>query len=504
IMKQLESGLVSKKLSKNESTLLTQIQNGDLISIGDETDTKKYYDITSLVSLLKYNEGFQFKYEIELDEIIENNTECEFLIEQSYYDLANKIFKGRFQYESKDGSNSPKTNTKSEKTATLKPITMYKNGTLPGLKKNKVLLNLSQLVVKNGFLYLVNYDEIDENEHYLVDISGLFSNSILESSFGIEIAIVELTHTENIEFCINEDYKKSFYEKIYPLFSEVIETDVSASKEVLVTPNSILDFDKKKANELFTKIRKEYFGQEAFLQRFEEKMNSFIVLNKLGRSKILSLLLCGSSGSGKTEVARLLHKHLYPATPQIKINFGNYSGQGSLWSLIGSPRGYQGNEEGGELTNKIKKSDSKIILIDEFDRADKAIFDFFYELLEDGSYTDLNGDVVDLNGYIIILTSNLTKHNYFEKLPESLISRIDMCEHFKNLSPIQRDEFIYFTVIELINDYEEYLKSIAQEYNPEEILSMQKALLEIDYGTENNLRRVKRIIFNQFSKIIEN
>lgn len=70
----------------------------------------------------------------------------------------------------------------------------------------------------------------------------------------------------------------------------------------------------------------------------------------------------------------------------------------------------------------------------EFDRADSDIFNFFYELLEDGSYTDLNGDVIDLTRYIIIFTSNLNQNNYTKVIPESLLSRLDMTVEFDTLN----------------------------------------------------------------------
>lgn len=74
----------------------------------------------------------------------------------------------------------------------------------------------------------------------------------------------------------------------------------------------------------------------------------------------------------------------------IKINFGNYSDENALSSLIGSPRGYIGSNK-GELSEKILKSKSKIILIDEFEKASKPVFNFFLELLEDGAFTDSLG-----------------------------------------------------------------------------------------------------------------
>lgn len=152
------------------------------------------------------------------------------------------------------------------------------------------------------------------------------------------------------------------------------------------------------------------------------------------RKKIFSILLCGKSGIGKTEVGRILQKAMYPEEPPIKINFGNYSGKGSLWSLIGSPKGYMGSETGGELTNKITNSKSKIIIIDELDKADATIFNFFYEMLEDGQYTDLVGKVVDLDGYIVIFTANLDSSNFQEMIPEPLFSRFDMTYEFQQLT----------------------------------------------------------------------
>ena len=81
---------------------------------------------------------------------------------------------------------------------------------------------------------------------------------------------------------------------------------------------------------------------------------------------------------------------IFPGEPLIKINFGNYSTEGVLNSLIGSPLGYIGSEEGGELINKIDTSKSKVILIDEFEKATPSVYNFFYELLEDGVFTDRN------------------------------------------------------------------------------------------------------------------
>ena len=78
------------------------------------------------------------------------------------------------------------------------------------------------------------------------------------------------------------------------------------------------------------------------------------------------------------------------------------------------------------LINKIKNSNSKIILIDEFEKATPSVYNFFYELLEDGMFTDRHGVAHNLDGYIIIFTSNMTEKQYQKHIPDSLKSRFDM------------------------------------------------------------------------------
>jgi ATP-dependent Clp protease ATP-binding subunit ClpC len=139
------------------------------------------------------------------------------------------------------------------------------------------------------------------------------------------------------------------------------------------------------------RIFAELKGHSEFKIDFKHNFLKFLFLNRMKERKILSIFLCGESGVGKTEFAKIITRALYPAEPLIKINFGNYSTEGVLNSLIGSPLGYLGSEEGGELINKISVSKSKIILIDEFEKATTSVFNFFYELLEDGIFTDRHG-----------------------------------------------------------------------------------------------------------------
>ena len=216
----------------------------------------------------------------------------------------------------------------------------------------------------------------------------------------------------------------------------------------------------------------------------------------LKRKKIFSILLCGKSGIGKTEVGRILQKAMYPKESPIKINFGNYSGKGSLWSLIGSPKGYMGSETGGELTNKITNSKSKIIVIDELDKADATIFNFFYEMLEDGQYTDLVGKVVDLDGYIVIFTANLDSSNFQEMIPEPLFSRFDMTYEFQQLTTEDKKRFVSEFIDVLIAEYEENIGQLNSK-------NIKDELMKNSYHTYTNVRLIKRDVMNAFVDLVD-
>lgn len=310
------------------------------------------------------------------------------------------------------------------------------------------------------------------------------------------------TNEDNIYYCVENVCVKDACE-IFGYYFEPIEykenvindrgqenVEIIAKKEERVL--SIVEYDEPQFNDLMTKIESRLYGHAVFKADLKKQLKAFILLHRIERKKLFSMLLCGKSGIGKTEVGRLFHDIMYHKENPIKINFGNYSGKGSLWSLIGSPRGYIGSEQGGELTNKIQRSKSKIIVIDELDKADEAIFTFFYEMLEDGQYTDLEGNLVDLEGYIVIFTANLNNNNFKEKIPEPLFSRFDMAVEFDSLSSQEISNFVNDYIEELMDAYEENIGEIQREKIKKDILFKKR------FTEKTNLRNVKREVMNEF------
>lgn len=294
--------------------------------------------------------------------------------------------------------------------------------------------------------------KIEDYKTYYVDISNIYKTNTENYNMIIENIMYRIYLTNNVRIILNENSKNRFKQDFATSFDEFksIQTIYEGEKIINYDFTNIDDDGIKK---IVDSLKNNLIGHNAFKKEFLRKLKNFPILYKLGEMKIFSLLICGNPGVGKTELARILHKTIFEDSKMIKINLGNYKTQGALNSLIGSPIGFFGSERGGELSNKIRNSDSKVILIDEFEKADTDIFNFFYELLEDGRFTDLTGNEYDLTGYIIIFTTNLTKENFKDILPLPLISRFTLKSFFENPNYEEKLEFIEKRITKLLGLY---------------------------------------------------
>jgi len=293
-----------------------------------------------------------------------------------------------------------------------------------------------------------------------VDITSLITAMILPNNTTFIAEKIIAGFDFDYRLIIDEDYadlaKKLFRHNIdrierLELFSADEEQNGASEvgKRILLS-----DFDDIRVNELKEYIDENLFGHINFKNQFIEHVKKFIVFNKLNEHKILSIFLLGKSGVGKTEVGRLIHNFLAKDTKPVKINFGNYSSKDSLNTLIGSPKGYIGSDT-GELSEKIKKSKTGVVIIDEFEKADEKIFNFFLELLEDGKFTDTQNIEYDLNGFIFIFTSNLSSQTFDKSIPAELRSRFNYICEFSALSLDNKKEYALKRYNQIIDNYNE-------------------------------------------------
>ena len=356
-------------------------------------------------------------------------------------------------------------------------------------------LSMSQLLSSQKI------NNLDVYQQYYIDISSmvgfvkandsqLFNFEQLFNSFG-----------ENISFICDKAYEKDIkyiFRYIFDEFSDVETESDEITDEVQEIPatksssvKKITDLDDAELDLFFSNFDARLYGHERFKEEFKELVTSFRVFNKLGEHKILSLFLMGDSGVGKTEVARTIHKALGSQAKLAKINFGNYSSHDELNSLIGSPLGYIGSD-GGELLKRVNESDVGLILIDEFEKADNAVFNYFLDVLENGKIVNSQADEYDVNGYIIVFTSNITKENFKSKISPELRSRFNYKGVFNLLTDEDKKKFVHFRVNQIITKYREFVSADIPDRLHDVIVS------EINVSQFKNMRDLNKKIKDTF------
>ncbi|VEF46080.1 ATPase AAA-2 domain-containing protein [Bacillus freudenreichii] len=338
--------------------------------------------------------------------------------------------------------------------------------------------------------------DVKEEKEIFVDITSLVS-AIKDNPNLIYYAEKLMIENPFFNVIIHINKAKESLEVFRLIFSEaqpiekLIQIESLEEESESNKTTKIINFKKDEIENMVKEISHKLFGHKKFMNELPSSINDFIFLNRINEKKVFSIFLLGDTGLGKSEFASLLKDQLNPDTPLIKINFGNYSSQDALNSLIGSPRGYIGSED-GELSNKIVKSKAGVILCDEFEKANKKIFNFFLELLEDGVFTDSLSREHDVNGYIIIFTSNLDKTRFYKEIPTELQSRLDLVCEFSPLSELDKKEFINY----FVDDFIEKIKkdeSLNLDLSSQEI----KEIKGIDVQDLGNIRDIKRRLINR-------
>jgi len=288
------------------------------------------------------------------------------------------------------------------------------------------------------------------------------------------------------------------FENIYlpPQFKEHSEINRNVGiQKGLKKYKKITDLDENELKIFFDKFRNSLYGHEKFKNDFFESVETFRVFNKIGEHRILSLFLMGESGVGKTEVARTIYKCFNGEKKLAKVNFGNYSSEFSLSSLIGSARGYIGSED-GEIFIRVRDSDVGLILIDEFEKSNAALFNYFLDVLESGKIISSLSEEIDLNGFIIIFTSNISKEDFKKRISPELRSRFDYKGQFTLLYNEDKQKYVEFRV-------EDIIKKFNLDYNSELTDNIKDYILSlIDVSKYSNMRDLNKKIKKVFVELI--
>ena len=300
----------------------------------------------------------------------------------------------------------------------------------------------------------------------------------------------------------------------HKLLSEVVDEEQISkiiSRMTNIPLSKIEKGDREKVLDLKETLSRRVIGQDEALSL----VSNAILRQRAGikdtNRPIGSFLFLGPTGVGKTEVARALAESLFDSESHIiRIDMSEYMEKYSTSRLIGAPPGYVGYEEGGQLTEKVRRNPYSIVLFDEIEKAHPEVFNLLLQMLDDGRLTDSQGRVVDFKNTIIIMTSNLGSeyllNNERDKVEALLhqtfkpefLNRIDEIVYFSPLSKETQSKI----VDKMLNNLNDRLKE--SYYSFEFSDALKSWILDSAYSPVYGARPIKRFIQNKVETIIAN
>ncbi|MCK9156134.1 MAG: ATP-dependent chaperone ClpB [Paludibacteraceae bacterium] len=270
-----------------------------------------------------------------------------------------------------------------------------------------------------------------------------------------------------------------------PLIKEEVDSEDIAdivSKWTGIPLNKMMQSEKDKLLHLEEELHKRVVGQDAAITAISDAVRRSRAGLQDPKRPIGSFIFMGTTGVGKTELAKALADLLFDDENMMtRIDMSEYQEKFSVTRLIGSPPGYVGYEEGGQLTEAIRRKPYSVVLFDEIEKAHPDVFNTLLQVLDDGRLTDNKGRLVNFKNTIIIMTSNMGS---------SLIR-----ENFEKMTDANREETIESTKSEVL----ELLKKTIRP----EFLNRIDEIIMFTPLTENEIQQIVKIQINGIKKMLE-
>lgn len=208
------------------------------------------------------------------------------------------------------------------------------------------------------------------------------------------------------------------------LKEEVTEEEISEilSRWTGIPVSNLLEGEREKLLRLESEMQKRVIGQDEAITAVTSAILRARAGLKDANRPIGSFIFLGPTGVGKTELAKTLARNLFDSEENIiRIDMSEYMEKHSVSRLVGAPPGYVGYDEGGQLTEAVRRKPYSVILFDEIEKAHEDVFNIFLQILDDGRLTDNKGKTVDFKNTIIIMTSNIGSSHLLENKLEDIV-----------------------------------------------------------------------------------
>ena len=306
---------------------------------------------------------------------------------------------------------------------------------------------------------------------------------------------------------INEDNDK--------ILSEVVDDDKVTeiiARWTKIPVSKLMQGDREKLLNLKGTLQKRVIGQDQAL----ELVSNAIIRQRAGikdqNRPIGSFMCLGPTGVGKTEVAKSLAEALFDSENHIiRIDMSEYMERYSVSRLIGAAPGYVGYEEGGQLTEAVRRNPYSIVLFDEIEKAHPDVFNLLLQILDDGRITDSQGRTVDFKNTIIIMTSNLGSDILLDNNKDSLEKINNLLHHtFKPEFLNRIDEIITFNPLTkdvCVKIVDKMLKELVDRLEENKIQieftnSLKQYIIKSSFSYEYGARPIKRFISKNIETLL--
>ena len=287
------------------------------------------------------------------------------------------------------------------------------------------------------------------------------------------------------------------------LREEVTADDIAdvVSRWTGIPVNRMKTSERDKLLNLEDELHQRVIGQDAAIQAVSDAVRRSRAGLQDPKRPIGSFIFLGTTGVGKTELARALAEYLFDDEQMMtRIDMSEYQEKFSVTRLIGAPPGYVGYDEGGQLTEAVRRKPYSVVLFDEIEKAHPDVFNTLLQVLDDGRLTDSKGRSVNFKNTIIIMTSNYTHEQLFRTVRPEFLNRVDEIITF---TPLNEEQIKSIVCLQLDIIKKRLADTdITLDIRPDAIGLLSQEGYDPDFGARPVKRAIQRLLLNDLSKTL--
>ena len=282
---------------------------------------------------------------------------------------------------------------------------------------------------------------------------------------------------------------------------EVTADDIAevVSRWTGIPVSRMMQSEKEKLLHLEEELHKRVIGQDEAIAAVSDAVRRSRAGLQDPKRPIASFIFLGTTGVGKTELAKTLADYLFnDETMMTRIDMSEYQEKHTVSRLIGAPPGYIGYDEGGQLTEAVRRKPYSVVLFDEIEKAHPDVFNTLLQVLDDGRLTDNKGRTVNFKNTIIIMTSNASEAKLHQIMRPEFLNRIDEIITFTQLTKQQIADVVRLQVKKVQLMLKE--QDVELEVTPQAIDYLAEMGYDPDFGARPVKRAIQQYMLNDLSK----